>query len=125
MTITASQGWTHEDETIAVPGARLSLRCEARGYPNISVSISAPSQANNSSFSVTDYCKEVVRSWYSTVVVCNWTAANETLPTGRFTCNGSILLDTADNKIVPYTITASQQLSMCSEYTSYVHEVVL
>jgi hypothetical protein len=112
MTITASQGWTHEDETIAVPGARLSLSCEARGYPNISISISPPPSGANNSLSVAHQCQEIVRSWYSTVVVCNWTT--DTQQTGRFTCNGTIWLDSADNKIVPYLETASQQLSICN-----------
>ena len=117
MTITAGQAWTGEDEIVAVAGTNLSLRCEARGYPNISLTISPPSGGLNNTLPVSSQCREVVKSWYSSVVVCNWTTANEIQQTSLFWCNATILLDSADNKIVPYNKTASQQLSICSEYS--------
>ena len=105
---------------VAVSGRNLSLRCEARGFPNISIAISPPA---NSSLSVPRHCREVERSWYSSVVVCNWTAGGEA-ERKSFRCNGTILMDSVKNQIVPYTRTASQQLSICSECTPLLHKVV-
>ena len=106
LTITASEGFTTDKETVVPVGTNLSLRCEVRGFPFVSLNLTPPAQFNRS----LAQCREVEKSWYSTVLTCCWTGAE--LDSGAFECTGTILMDSLDNKKVKYNESASHQLSI-------------
>ena len=107
LTLSAERGFTDSDETVATVNTTVSLRCEARGFPHITVTVLPPESIQ----SLLPECREVKKSWYSSVVVCQWTLSETKV--GSFSCTGSILIDSADNKKVMYNKTATHQLSLC------------
>lgn len=110
LNITTSEGLAGEEETIAPVGTDVSLRCEARGFPNISLDLSPPEDFNSSLLA---QC-EVEKSWYSLVRTCHWT--NSSVPdSGLFECTGTIVMDSVNDELVEYNESASHLLSIYRE----------
>lgn len=114
LTITAPNGLKIDDETIALVDTSVTLRCEARGFPGLSVTVTHPTASDQLLG-----CREIEKSWYSSVVMCHWIASEA--ESGSFECTGTIIIDSADGNKVMYNTTTSQQLSICSSTSFYCY----
>ena len=121
LSINTTEGLTAEEETIAPVGTDVSLRCEARGFPRISLNLSPPEDFNSSLLA---QC-QVEKSWYSKVRTCHWTNSS-VLDSGLFECTGTIIMDSVDDELVEYNESAYHQLSIfCELYRIVTHEPLL
>jgi hypothetical protein len=108
LSITTTEGLTADEETVVPVGTNVSLRCEARGFPRISVDLSPPEDFNSSLLA---QCHIVEKSWYSSILMCYWTTASER-DSGVFECTGTIIMDSVNDELVEYNESAYHQLSI-------------
>lgn len=110
LTIRATESIATGKETVVPVGTNLSLRCEVRGFPRISLDLTSPPGFDRTLAN----CREVEKSWYSTVTTCHWTGSES--DSGVFGCTGSILMDSLNNEKVKHNESASHHLSVYRKY---------